>query len=153
MKIGIRLHDTISGTLEQRLAYVRGQGFSCAHLALSKTLPDFAMEDAPRKLADPEMADLVRSAFTATGMDCAVLGCYLNLTHPSAEERDRTREIYFAHLAFAKKTGADRGRKKRKPQAAVNCLGLSGAPGRIRTRDPLVRSQVLYPTELLAHMS
>ena len=26
-----------------------------------------------------------------------------------------------------------------------------GAPGRIRTRDPLVRSQVLYPTELLAH--
>ena len=106
MKIGIRLHDTISGTLEQRLAYVRGQGFSCAHLALSKTLPDFAMEDAPRKLADPEMADLVRSAFAATGMDCAVLGCYLNLTHPSAEERDRTREIYFAHLAFAKKTGA-----------------------------------------------
>lgn len=30
-------------------------------------------------------------------------------------------------------------------------LGLSGAPGRIRTRDPLVRSQVLYPTELPAH--
>ena len=28
-----------------------------------------------------------------------------------------------------------------------------GAPGRIRTRDPLVRSQVLYPTELLAHSS
>ena len=25
-----------------------------------------------------------------------------------------------------------------------------GAPGRIRTRDPLVRSQVLYPTELPA---
>ena len=31
-------------------------------------------------------------------------------------------------------------------------LGLSGAPGRIRTRDPLVRSQVLYPTELPAHL-
>lgn len=30
--------------------------------------------------------------------------------------------------------------------------GLSGAPGRIRTRDPLVRSQVLYPTELPAHL-
>ena len=30
---------------------------------------------------------------------------------------------------------------------------LSGAPGRIRTHDPLVRSQVLYPTELLAHIS
>ena len=35
MKIGIRLHDTIPGTLEQRLAFVRGQGFECTHLALS----------------------------------------------------------------------------------------------------------------------
>ena len=26
-----------------------------------------------------------------------------------------------------------------------------GAPGRIRTSDPLVRSQILYPTELRAH--
>ena len=29
--------------------------------------------------------------------------------------------------------------------------GLFGAPGEIRTPDPLVRSQVLYPTELRAH--
>src|SRR5947207_7889831 len=28
-----------------------------------------------------------------------------------------------------------------------------GAPGGIRTPDPLVRSQVLYPTELRAHAS
>ena len=28
----------------------------------------------------------------------------------------------------------------------------NGAPGRIRTHDPLVRSQVLYPTELRAHV-
>jgi hypothetical protein len=27
---------------------------------------------------------------------------------------------------------------------------IIGAPGRIRTHDPLVRSQVLYPTELRA---
>jgi hypothetical protein len=31
------------------------------------------------------------------------------------------------------------------------CDGESGAPGEIRTPDPLVRSQVLYPTELRAH--
>ena len=29
-------------------------------------------------------------------------------------------------------------------------LPITGAPGRIRTHDPLVRSQVLYPTELRA---
>ena len=28
---------------------------------------------------------------------------------------------------------------------------LVGAPGKIRTPDPLVRSQVLYPAELQAH--
>ena len=29
---------------------------------------------------------------------------------------------------------------------------IYGAPGEIRTPDPLVRSQVLYPTELRAHI-
>ena len=106
MKIGIRLHDTVPGTLEQRLAFVKGQGFDCVHLALSKTLPDFAMADAPAKLARPEFAEEIRGALARTDQACAVLGCYLNLTHPGAEERDHTREIYFAHLAFAKKIGA-----------------------------------------------
>ena len=31
--------------------------------------------------------------------------------------------------------------------------GEDGAPGRIRTSDRLVRSQVLYPTELQARIS
>jgi hypothetical protein len=30
-------------------------------------------------------------------------------------------------------------------------LGKNGAPGEIRTPDPLVRSQMLYPAELRAH--
>ena len=41
--------------------------------------------------------------------------------------------------------------KKKGPQTADLNL-FDGAPGRIRTHDPLVRSQVLYPTELLAHI-
>src|SRR5579863_7478660 len=32
----------------------------------------------------------------------------------------------------------------------LNFIGLSGAPGEIRTPDLLVRSQTLYPTELRA---
>ena len=106
MKIGIRLHDTISGTLEQRLSFVKGQGFDCVHLALSKVLPDFAMDDAPVQLARPDFAAEIRGALERTEQDCAVLGCYLNLTHPDPEERDRTRKIYEAHLSFAKSIGA-----------------------------------------------
>ena len=64
------------------------------------------MADAPEKLARPEFAGEIRGAFERTDMHCAVLGCYLNLTHPSAEERDRVRQIYYAHLNFAAKTGA-----------------------------------------------
>ena len=63
MQIGIRLHDTIGGTLKERLMYVRNQGFSCVHLALSKTMDGFRMVDAPVRLADPEFAAEVREAF------------------------------------------------------------------------------------------
>ena len=106
MKIGIRLHDTISGTLDERLAFTRKQGFQCAHLALSKVLPDFAMKDAPAKLAEEGFDRTVREPFRRNGMDIAVLGCYLSLTQTSEEERLKTREIYLAHLAFARKVGA-----------------------------------------------
>ena len=33
-----------------------------------------------------------------------------------------------------------------------NLSGRHGAPGRIRTPDPLIRSQMLYPAELQAPM-
>ncbi len=105
MNIGIRLHDTAHGTLEERLAFARAQGFSCAHTALSKVLDDFSMQEAPEKLTEAYAAR-VRQAFDESGLECAVLGCYLNLADPNPERRARTQEIYKAHLRFAVMTGA-----------------------------------------------
>ena len=105
MNIGIRLHDTAPGTLKERLAFARAQGFSCAHVALSKVLDDFAMEEAPRKLTE-EYAHGVRETFEESGLECAVLGCYLNLADPNPERRAQTQEIYKAHLRFAARIGA-----------------------------------------------
>ena len=105
MNIGIRLHDTLSGTLPERLSYAKAQGFSCAHLALSKALPDFSMDDAPRLLTE-ELAGEVKEAFAAKGMTCAVLGCYLSLANPDEEARARTQAIYRAHLRFSRLMGA-----------------------------------------------
>ena len=105
MNIGIRLHDTLPGTLEQRLGYAEKQGFTCAHLALSKTVEGFNMQGAPALLTDAFAAE-VRGDFTAHHMQCAVLGCYLNLADPDVESRRRTQEIYRAHLRFAPKMGA-----------------------------------------------
>ena len=105
MNIGIRLHDTAPGTLKERLAFAKAQGFSCAHTALSKVLDDFAMTDAPEKLT-PDYAAAFRQEFEEAGMECAVLGCYLNLADPNPERRAATQEIYKAHLRFAAMTGA-----------------------------------------------
>ena len=105
MNIGIRLHDTKPGSLRERLAFAREQGFSCAHVALSKVLDDFSMEEAPVKLTG-EYAARVRQDFEDSGLECAVLGCYLNLADPDPERRARTQEIYKAHLRFAPKIGA-----------------------------------------------
>ena len=105
MKIGIRLHDTAPGTLKERLGFAKAQGFCCAHVALSKVLDGFDMQDAPEKLTE-DFAAGVRKDFADTGMDCAVLGCYLNLADPDGERRAKTQEIYRAHLRFAAMTGA-----------------------------------------------
>lgn len=105
MNIGIRLHDTAPGTLEQRLDFARAQGFTCAHLALSKVLTDFPMDDAPKLLTD-ELADRVKAAFRDRDMGCAVLGCYLKLATDDAGALAHTQEIYRAHLRFARRIGA-----------------------------------------------
>ena len=52
------------------------------------------------------------------------------------------------------KPAGERGEKAKEKglpftEALCHCIG--GAAGRIRTHDPLVRSQVLYPAELRAH--
>jgi len=105
MNIGIRLHDTAPGTLAQRLGFARGQGFSCVHLALSKTIPGFSMDDAPGLLNDA-LADALKEDFKAQELDCAVLGCYLKLATTDAEALKHTQGIYRAHLRFARMMGA-----------------------------------------------
>ena len=104
MNIGLRLHDAAPGTLEERLAFAHAQGFSCTHLALSKLLPDFKMNDAPALLTD-ELAERVRVALEKENMECVLLGCYLKLTTFDNAELERTRDIYRAHMRFARKTG------------------------------------------------
>lgn len=105
MKIGIRLHDTAPGSFWERMCRAKAQGFDCMHLALSKALPHFNMEDAPRRL-DDHLAEQIRGALMIKEMDCAVLGCYLKLAEVDPERLERTRAIYRAHLAFAPKISA-----------------------------------------------
>ena len=105
MTIGIRLHDTRPGTLRERLGYAAEQGFTCVQLAMSKAVPGFRMEEAPRLLTK-DLAAEVKEELERAKLECAVLGCYLKLADKEEEQAARTREIYLAHLRFAAWIGA-----------------------------------------------
>ena len=102
MQIGIRLHDMQPGTLEERLPAAHKQGFVCAHLALSKTVQEYAVDNSA---LTPGMALYLKRLFAKNETDIAVLGCYKNLAHPDAETLAGFQDTYYAHIRFASLLG------------------------------------------------
>ena len=130
MRYGIRLHDAAPGTLAERLSSVRDQGFVCAHIALSKLIPGFTMDASP-ELLTPALTDEIRSAFEERGMDCPLLGCYLQLARPDGEALDRVLAAYHAHLRAARRIGAA-------------LVGTETPANGLTFSDPLPRSEEAY---------
>ena len=97
IQLGIRFHDTKQLPFEERLTEIKGQGFNCVHIALSK-VPGFT---ADTDALNPGYAMYLRNAFRKAELDVAVLGCYLNLANPNQEALKKTQEKYYAHLRFA----------------------------------------------------
>ncbi len=97
MNIGIRLHDTAAGTLEERAEFVKQQGFTCVHLAMSKVIDPKYMDPA---MATPGLASYLNKALK--GLDTAVLGCYLNLAHPDEKKYQEILKKYVAHLQLCR---------------------------------------------------
>ncbi len=98
MQIGIRLHDTEGLVLQERLAWVKSQGFTCAHVALSKVINDFPLGAGA---LTPGFAMYLKKLFGVYELDIAVLGCYLNLAHPDPIEMKKILHTYMAHIRFA----------------------------------------------------
>ena len=98
MRLGIRLHDTQSLPLPERLEVVNKQGFSCVHLALSKVIKENSV--APEALT-PGYAMYLKRLFDSQQLDIAVLGCYLNLANPNPDKLKEIVEKYKAHIRFA----------------------------------------------------
>ena len=115
IQFGLRLHDAEKLPIEQVLPLVRQKGFSCVHLALSKSLKE--VPNTPSALT-PGYAAYLRRLFAKNELDIAVLGNYLNLAHPDADALHAIQEKYYAHIRFASllgcgmvgtETGAGRG--------------------------------------------
>lgn len=98
LQLGLRLHDAEKKPLEPLLETVRGQGFTCAHLALKKLMPELPC--TPGALT-PGYAIYLKKAFDAAGLDIAVLGNYMNLLHPDSGYLKNAYEMYCAHIRFA----------------------------------------------------
>lgn len=102
MQIGIRLHDAKDLPLEERLAVIREQGFTCGHMALSKVMDK---KYAANEALTPGYAMYLKRLFAKNELDIAVLGCYLNLANPNQEMLKETVEKYKAHIRFAAHLG------------------------------------------------
>lgn len=102
LQFGLRLHDGEKLPLEELLTKTREKGFTCAHLALSKLLPQYPC--TPSSLT-PGYALYLKGAFARAGIDVAVLGNYLNLLNPDEEYLHTAYEKYYAHIRFASLLG------------------------------------------------
>ena len=103
MQIGIRLHDTKKGTLEERVAIAEEQGFSCAHLALKKVISEYSVADSA---LTPGFSCYLKKLFAVHHLDIAVLGCYLNLATPNQAALEKNIHRYMAHIRMASLLGA-----------------------------------------------
>lgn len=109
MQLGIRLHDVNANlapehqTMEARAETARMEGFSCVHLAFSKVIKGTTFNDCA---LTEGLAMYAKRVFANTGMDVAVLGCYLNLAHPDPDKLRDIQSRYYGHLRVAARMGA-----------------------------------------------
>lgn len=102
MQLGIRLHDIEKTSLENRLKIAKEQGFKCGHLALSKVISEYPVNEGA---LTPGFAMYLKKIFAENDLDIAVLGCYLNLANPNAESLRAITNKYLAHIRFASLLG------------------------------------------------
>lgn len=102
MQLGIRLHDIKKAPLPERLKIAEEQGFACGHLALSKVISEYPVDDGA---LTPGYALYLKRLFEKYHLDIAVLGCYLNLANPNPEKLAQITHRYLAHIRFASLLG------------------------------------------------
>lgn len=146
LQIGLRLHDGEKLPLEELLPKVRDQGFTCVHMALSKSLKD--TPNTPSALT-PGYAGYLRRLFWENGLDIAVLGNYLNLAHPDPDALKAIQEKYYAHIRFAAllgcgMVGTETGAPNSEYKFCQECRSDIALSAFIKNLKPVVRCAESY---------
>ena len=150
LQLGIRLHDAGIEPLEQLLPKVRAQGFTCCHIALSKSLPGTPC--TPGALT-PGYAQYVKNAFAQAGLGIAVLGNYLNLLNPDEDYQAWAAQMYTAHIRFAAllgcgMVGTETGCPNREYAFVPACREEKTLAQFVRRLTPIVRCAESYGVTL-----
>ncbi len=141
IRLGLRLHDGERLPLEELLPLVREKGFTCVHMALTKSMK--GVPCTPAALT-PGYAAYLRRQFDQNGLDVAVLGNYLNLADPDPDALAAAQELYFAHLRFASwlgcgVVGTETGAPNREYRFCPECRSEAALETFLRNLEPVVR--------------
>ena len=141
LQLGLRLHDAEQLPIEEQLPIVREKGYTCVHLALSKSMKEYPC--GPSALT-PGYAHYLKHLFEQNQMDVAVLGNYLNLAHPDPEVIRVSLEKYYAHIRFASllgcgMVGTETGAPNPEYKYCPECRTDAALSAFIRNINPVVR--------------
>lgn len=146
LQIGLRLHDGEKLPLEELLPKVRAKGFTCVHMALSKSLKE--TPGTPSALT-PGYAFWLKRQFACNELDIAVLGNYLNLAHPDPEALRAIQEKYYAHIRFAALlgcgvVGTETGAPNAEYKFCPDCRSDAALAAFIKNLKPVIRCAESY---------
>ena len=94
--------ESILERQREGIAIAKEQGFLCGHLALSKVITEYPVDDGA---LTPGYAMYLKKIFAKNDLDIAVLGCYLNLANPDEGQLAKITHRYLAHIRFASLLG------------------------------------------------
>jgi len=102
IRVGIRAHDFGKLPAGELAARIAAKGLCCVQLAASKAIAGIQL--SPGDLT-PGLAYEIGQAFQRHAVQIAVLGCYINLSHPDPAARKPLMELFKNHLRYARDFG------------------------------------------------
>jgi sugar phosphate isomerase/epimerase len=106
LNIGIRAHDFGKLPAPELASRIAAKNLSCVQLALNKALEGLDLK--PGDLT-PGLAHHIGAAFADHNIQIAVLGCYINLSHPDPAAKAPLLAYFKNHLRYANAFSAASG--------------------------------------------
>jgi len=104
LRIGVRAHDFGKVTAEELASRIAAKGLCCVQLAVNKAIAGVELVPGRGDL-NAGLAWEIGRAFAKHGVQIAVLGCYINLSHPDPAARGPLVAYFKEHLRYARDFG------------------------------------------------